>query len=126
MMLACEVAEDKATVFLKKEMASFVKTMLEDPAVKSSQITGQLIKSYNSSDMKIIGKYELTGESVIIKENEWTAIINVVTQHGAIESWTAIGTIKPLAVGTFSKALLEPHGTVAGWTYVGGRSDPCR
>jgi hypothetical protein len=121
LMLASEVEKEGDLDFLSDEKTvAFFKTMFSDPAISSNLITNHFIGSRSADEKKLLQKYNMDRENLTIRENNWIIDIYVETKSGAIENWTISGTVTPLAVGTFSKTLIAPSGTVKETIHVGG------
>jgi hypothetical protein len=125
-ILANEIEKEDAMAFLNKEMVSFIAVVLSNPAMSSSLITEAVIRKSHADEKKTLKKYDLSGKNLSINKNKWTVNVNMIIQNGAIENWTATGTVDPLAINMFSKTLLEPRGTITGPVYMGLKIDPCR
>ena len=119
-MLSNEVMKEDAVAFLMdKRMARFIKSMFSYSGKGSSLLTERSIRNWDANEKKILQKYNLDLENlIVIKENDWIININVEIENGAIEKWTASGTVDPLAVGAFSKTLIAPGGTLKKIVYV--------
>jgi hypothetical protein len=118
-MIENEIKKSDATRFLEKYMTSFIQSMLSTPMASSIIITESYVKNMDAAERSIAEPYIINEKNpyisntkdITISENEWVLNIYVITDFGAIESWSVSGTIDPLIITTFCRKIIKPNGT---------------
>jgi hypothetical protein len=74
-------------------------------------INEQWLKVYPQIDKKQYLKLKsyMSDAEPIVKNNQWTLSINVMTDWGGAEHWVFSGTTNPVHVASFNRTIVEPE-----------------
>jgi len=58
----------------------------------------------------------------VVKDNQWTLELNLLTEPGGMEHWLYKGTVYPLQVKSYTRELAEPDGSFPKQIFLGDKS----
>ena len=118
-MLARESKNVAALKFLEDEMTGLV-CFLSATEGYSGIITEGYVKLAGAKSREVLRPYIIDEEyptisnkkNLTVEGSKWKIFFNVKTRYGAIEAWSASGTVEPLRITTFCINILKPEETL--------------